>query len=231
MRRILEPEVMDTQQDAVEYDAMDFVDANTRFAEDALVLLHQRKNAQLLDIGVGTGQIPILMLRRRPDLKILAVDLAQEMLRVASRNVLDAGFVEQCQLAKMDAKSLRVPNAKYDMVMCNSTAHHIPDPLVMFKEIARVVRPDGAIIVRDLLRPDTMDDAWATVKRVAAGEHLRQQQLFFDSLCAALTLDEVQALVRNAGIARMQVRQVSDRHWTAERAAMPSTSSRIPPSA
>ena len=80
-----------------------------------------------------------------------------------------------------------------------------------------MVKPDGAILVRDLLRPASMDDAWATVKRVAAGDSKRQQQLFFDSLCAALTVVEVRALVREAGLDDLRVEMVSDRHWTAER--------------
>lgn len=217
MRRILEPELMDTERDAVEYDAMDFWEADTRFAEDAVALLRGRP-AQVLDIGCGTGKIPIVMLERRGDLDILAVDLAKEMLRVAARRVADAGFADRCKLACMDAKNLRVPDAKYDLVICNSTAHHIPDPNVLFREIARVVKPTGAIMIRDLFRPDTLEEAWDTVKKVAAGEHIRQQQLFFDSLCAALTIPEVEGMVKAAKLERMKVAKCSDRHWTAERA-------------
>lgn len=219
MLRILEPELMDTAEDAEEYDAMDFTAPNTLFAEDALRLVAHRADVSALDIGTGTAQIPILMLERRADLQILAVDLAKEMLRVAARRVADAGFAARCQLACIDAKALRVPAEKFDLVLCNSTAHHIPDPLVLFEEIARVVKPDGAILVRDLIRPASMDAAWATVKRVAAGDGKRQQQLFFDSLCAALTVEEVEILVRRAKLERVVVRQVSDRHWSAERRA------------
>src|SRR5271169_3069873 len=112
------------------------------------------------------------------------------MLKVATRNVMRAGHGERCRLGKLDAKALRLPDKRYDLVMCNSTVHHIPDPIVVFNELARVVKPDGAVIVRDLVRPSTMEEAWDMVKRVAAGEHLRQQQLFFDSLCAALEVAE-----------------------------------------
>ena len=217
MRRILEPEVMDTKRDAEEYDAMDFWEADRRFAEDAVNLVRGRPNALVIDVGTGTAKIPVLMLERRRDLDILAVDLAREMLRIAQQRVADAGLADHCKLATMDAKALRVSNAKYDLVVCNSTAHHIPEPSMLFREIARIVKPDGAILVRDLMRPTSLDDAWAIVKHVAAGEHMRQQQLFFDSLCAALTVEEVEALVRKAGLDRMRVEKCSDRHWTAER--------------
>jgi ubiquinone/menaquinone biosynthesis C-methylase UbiE len=223
MLRILEPEVMDTAQDAEEYDAMDFLAANTLFAEDALALAAPlgERSLSVLDIGTGTAQIPVLMLQRRSALEVTAVDLAREMLRVGARNVAAAGLSESCRLAYMDAKALRFGAAKFDLVICNSTAHHIPEPVQLFREIARVVKPEGAVLVRDLVRPASMDDAWAIVKRVAAGEHIRQQQLFFDSLCAALTLEEVGALAREAGLGKMQVARVSDRHWTLERRAQP----------
>jgi ubiquinone/menaquinone biosynthesis C-methylase UbiE len=216
MQRILEPELMDTETDAVEYDAMDFWEADTRFAEDAIGLLNGQ-GARVLDIGCGTGKVPVLMLERRGDLDILAVDLAEEMLRVAAKRVADAGFSDRCKLARMDAKNLRVPAATYDLVICNSAVHHIPDPNDVFREIARVVKPTGAILVRDLIRPEAKGDAWAIVKRVAAGEHIRQQQLFFDSLCAALTIPEVEAMAAAAKLERLTIAKCSDRHWTAER--------------
>jgi ubiquinone/menaquinone biosynthesis C-methylase UbiE len=208
---------MDTRRDAEEYDAMDFWDADKSCATAAVGLLRTRKNPSVLDIGTGTAKIPLLMLAERADLDILAVDMAKEMLKVAVRRVADANLSNQCKLACMDAKALRVPAAKYDLVLCNSTAHHIPDPVALFREIERVVKPDGAILVRDLVRPESMDGAWAIVKRVAAGEHIRQQQLFFDSLCAALTLDDVRDHVAATGMKRMKVALCSDRHWTAER--------------
>jgi ubiquinone/menaquinone biosynthesis C-methylase UbiE len=210
---------MDTARDAEEYDAMNFSEADTRFAVDALALIADRPDAQILDIGTGTAKIPIMMLDRRSDLRILAVDLAEEMLRVAARNLTRAGYDGACKLGRLDAKALRLPTARYDLVMCNSTAHHIPEPLELFTEIARTVKPDGAVLVRDLVRPPTMTDAWAIVKRIAAGDGMRQQQLFFDSLCAALTLSDVEELVTRAGLTGLRVFQVSDRHWSAERPA------------
>ncbi len=219
MLRVLEPEVMDTRRDAEEYDAMDFMDANMKFAEDAIALVKDVGAPLVLDIGVGTGQIPELMLSRRGDMEMLAIDLAQEMLKIATIRLASAGLYDRCKLARMDAKKMRLPDAKYDLVICNSTIHHIPDPHLVWREIARVCKPTGAIIVRDLVRPPTMEDAWAIVNRVAAGGHIRQNQLFFDSLCAALEIKEVDAMVKDAGLRRMRVAKCSDRHWTAERPA------------
>ncbi len=216
MQRILEPEVMDTEKDAVEYDAMDFAEPNQRFAIDALGLIEAIEHPEILDVGTGTARIPVLMAERRRELSILAVDLSPAMIRVGSDNVAKAGFTREVRLQVMDAKRLRLPDGRYDLTLCNSTIHHLPEPVTGFREIARVTKAGGAILVRDLARPASMDAGWAIVKRVAAGESRHQQQLFFDSLCAALTLEEVAEAAEKAGLGGLTVKMVSDRHWTLE---------------
>jgi ubiquinone/menaquinone biosynthesis C-methylase UbiE len=143
----------------------------------------------------------VLLLSRRPGLSVLAVDMAEEMLRLAARNLALAGFEDACAVAKMDAKALDVPSASFDLVMSNSLAHHLPEPLDLFREIARVVKPGGAVLVRDLLRPESPEAARAIVERVTPDDSPRQKQLFFDS----------------AGLEGAAVAQVSDRHWSVER--------------
>ena len=217
MERTLETEVMDTTEEAEEYDAMDFSATDTAFAEVAAALLGDVRGARVLDIGTGTAKIPLLLLGRRPDVSVLAVDMAGEMLRVAERNVAAAGLAHACTLACMDAKALDVAPASFDLVMSNSLAHHVPEPLDLFREIARVAGVSGAVLVRDLIRPESPEAAWAIVNRLAADDTERQRRLFFDSLCAALTLDEVRARVSAAGIEGARVVQCSDRHWSVER--------------
>ncbi len=216
MDRTLEPEVMDTADDAEDYDAMDFQETDTRFAEDAAALLGAG-GGRVLDVGTGTAKIPVLLLARRPDLTVLAVDMADQMLRVAAKNIAAAGLEGACTLARMDAKALDAPPASFDLVVSNSLAHHVPEPLGFFREIARVAGPGGAILVRDLIRPESREAAWAIVNRLAPDDSERQKQLFFDSLCAALTLDEVREMVAAAGLEGASVAQSSDRHWSVAR--------------
>ncbi len=221
MRRTLEPEVMDTAEDAEEYEAMDFSEPDSRFAEAALALLGEPSERDRLlsgvDIGTGTAKIPILLLERRLDLSLLAVDMSDQMLRVALRKAERAPFGDRLKIAKMDAKALDLKASSMDLVMSNSLAHHLPEPLALLREIARVASRTGAVLVRDLLRPDSTDDAWAIVNRVSPNDSSRQKQLFFDSLCAALTLSEVREIADCAGLHDAAVEQVSDRHWSLER--------------
>jgi ubiquinone/menaquinone biosynthesis C-methylase UbiE len=219
--RILEPELMDTEDEALEYHAMDFAEADGRFARDAVALIGAAKAPELIDFGTGTAKIPVLICQARPDARVVAIDPAAEMLKVAAQHVADAGLAGAITLARSDGRATKLGAARFDAVLSNSTVHHIHQPLALFREMKRVLKPGGAILIRDLCRPRSMDEAWAIVKRVAAGDSLRQQQLFFDSLCAALTVDEIEKLLADVGWSELKVTMSSDRHWSIERAARP----------
>ena len=68
--------------------------------------------------------------------------------------------------------------------------------------------------VRDLLRPPDEPTLARLVDLHAAGANAHQRQMFADSLRAALTLDEIRALVAGLGFDPAGVRQTTDRHWT-----------------
>ncbi len=64
----------------------------------------------------------------------------------------------------------------------------------------------------DLFRPDSIEQAAALVERYAAGEAEILRRDFYLSLLAALTPDEVEKQLREANLAELSVRNVSDRH-------------------
>jgi ubiquinone/menaquinone biosynthesis C-methylase UbiE len=212
LSRVLEPEVMDSEAEARDYDAMDHRQVNRVFIDDFLKLLDGI--GAVLDVGAGTAQIPIELCRQHPTATVLAIDLARHMLDVGQRNVSAAGLDERVRLQLCDAKHMPYADGSFTAVISNSIVHHIPDPGGVIAEIVRVVRPGGLIFVRDLLRP--ADDAAVKhlVDTYAAGANEHQRQMFEDSLRAALTLDEVRALIAPLGFVAGTVQATSDRHWT-----------------
>ena len=211
--RVLEPEVMDTAEEAADYDSMDHSGVNRQFVDDLLDAGDGQPLGNVLDVGTGTAQIPIELARRPVQCRITAIDLANEMLAVAHRNVAAAGL-KNVTLELVDAKGLPYAEASFDVVMSNSIVHHIPKPEATFAEMHRVLRPGGLLFVRDLLRPDSTDAVERFVARYAGDETPHQQQLFRQSLHASLTLDELQGLVQSVGIDPAGIGQTSDRHWT-----------------
>lgn len=217
MQRILEPEVMDSWQEAADYDAMDFTEVNTAFASEAIALAPA--GGLMLDMGTGTARIPILIAQQAPEWQIQAIDLADHMLQIGHQHILAAGLQAQITLARLDAKSLPYPNAHFDMVISNSLVHHLPDALPFWQEVHRLLKPGGAMLIRDLLRPATPAAVQAIVAGIGGQYSDRQKQLFADSLQAAFTLEQVQQHLQETGILEVKVYQSSDRHWTVERQA------------
>ncbi len=214
MERVLEPEVMDTWEDAVEYDAMDFTDVNTAFANEAIAL--GPTAGLLLDVGTGTARIPILICQQRP-WQIRAIDLSQNMLKVGTQNITRAWLSTQIKLELADAKSMPYADNEFDLVISNSIVHHLPDPMPCFREINRVLKPNGALLLRDLIRPTDNATVEALVSRIGPEYNPYQAKLFGDSLRAAFTVDEIRDMITAAGFTGVEVYQSSDRHWTAKR--------------
>lgn len=181
---------------------LDLID-NT-FVEHALRLLRgsgvEHAAPWGLDIGTGPGLIPIKLLRHLPELRIVAIDRSRTMLERARQNASEAGVSARLVLALADGHLLPFRNFAFQMVFCNSVLHHAREPLQLLREMARVTAPGAPVLIRDLRRPSRL------LLRAHLWRHGRRygglmRKLFDDSVRAAYTVEELDALVRESGIA------------------------------
>src|ERR1041384_5288624 len=175
LKRVLEPEVMDSAEEAADYDAMDHAEVNRRFVDDLLAAIRnsefriqnsENENASsgksafcilnsaldVLDLGTGTALIPIERCQRFADCRVMAADAAVSMLELARYNIEVNNLTSRIELAHVDAKKLPFRDAMFDVVMSNSIIHHIPEPIHVLRESVRVTKPGGLLFFRDLLR-------------------------------------------------------------------------------
>src|SRR6476469_5499707 len=148
LARILEPEIMDSADDAREYDAMDHAAVNAQFVTDLLPHLNCSP-LEILDLGAGTAQIPIELASRVSYVRITAVDAARSMLAVGRANAARAKLGDRIELILADAKQLPFADGTFPVVISNSIAHHIADPRAVFAEAIRVTAPGGLLFHRD----------------------------------------------------------------------------------
>jgi ubiquinone/menaquinone biosynthesis C-methylase UbiE len=203
---------MDSSAEALAYDRMDHVEVNRRFVTDFLA--GGEVGRDVLDLGTGTALIPIELCQQNRWCRVMASDAAVSMLDLARYNVAVASCDDRIQLHHGDCKCLGFEDAMFDAVISNSLIHHLADPSLAIAEIIRVCKSGGRIFVRDLCRPDSMAEVENLVEMYAQGESPESQQLFRQSLVAALRVDEFQLLVGSLGFEPASVQMTSDRHWT-----------------
>ena len=78
LERVLEPEVMDSPQEAEDYNAMDHSEVNRVFVSDLVNFAGSREKrlGDVLDLGTGTALIPIELCRQESDCRIMAIDMS-----------------------------------------------------------------------------------------------------------------------------------------------------------
>ncbi len=111
--------------------------------------LLQRVSGNVLEIAVGTGK----NLRYYPSgCRIVAVDLSLEMLGVARKRA--AGLKLNIPFSVMDAEALAFPDRSFDTVVSSLTLCTFPDPVAALREMTRVCRADGRILLLEHGRSD-----------------------------------------------------------------------------
>lgn len=91
--------------------------------------------SRVLDIGCGPGNSTKILSEIGAD--IIGIDFSQEMVDIASANYPNLTF------KYADAESIPEDDDTFDVVIANYVVHHLPDPVKVFSEIARVLKPNG----------------------------------------------------------------------------------------
>jgi trans-aconitate methyltransferase len=212
VERVVEPELMESAEQAAAYAHADFREANTAFCSHLVALFSPLPMvARVLDLGTGPADIPIRLMHRFPDWSIDAVDGSAAMLAHAIVAVRAAHLDERIRLMHV-----RLPSASlergYDVVLSNSLLHHLHDASVLWRTVRDVARPGANVLLMDLRRPETTDAARALVALHSGAEPEVLQHDFYNSLCAAYTPDEVERQLAHAGLGTLTVKPTSDRH-------------------
>jgi len=105
---------------------------------------------RVLEVGVGTGKNMELWPR---DCKVTAIDLTPGMLEIARKRANSLNR-QGDDLFLADIQHLELPSAIFDTVVATFVFCSVPDPIQGLREIGRVVRPDGHILLLEHVRID-----------------------------------------------------------------------------
>ena len=106
---------------------------------------------RVVDLGTGSGRM-LTLFGKKAKMSV-GLDLSQNMLNIARTNVTKAG-VEQVELRHGDIFATRLPAASADLVIVHQVLHYLSDPSAAVAEAARLVSPNGRLVIIDFAPHD-----------------------------------------------------------------------------
>ena len=214
MQRTPEPELMTDAEQVAAYAGADFEAPHSRYVE----LLRERlprlpRAGTAVDIGSGPGDITCRLARALPQWQLLGLDGSEPMLEYAREAARRMGLESRVQFHLCRLPSASAPEVGYDLLCSNSLLHHLAEPMHLWQAVLRWSKPESAVFVMDLMRPSSEAAARQLVEEYSSNEPEVLRRDFYNSLLAAYRPDEIREQLDRAGLNRLRVEVVSDRHW------------------
>lgn len=153
-----------------------------------------KRDGRVLEVGVGTG---LSLPSYGGHLEIVGIDLSPEMLEKAREKVAEEGLEKVTGLHEMDAGELGFPAESFDTVVAMYTLTVVPDPAKVMRELQRVCKVGGQVILVNHFSQDDGVRGWVERRMAPFGDKLGWHPVFdFDRVmvCENLKVLDRQAL-------------------------------------
>lgn len=120
----------------------------------AAKILNPQKTDSILDIGSGTGDMVLEILKQKPGVKVTGIDPAEQMLLIAKKKVARFNTQNPPCIEAGNAICLRYETNKFDGVISAFCIRNVVDRIKAFAEMHRVLKPGGKAVVLELTRPN-----------------------------------------------------------------------------
>lgn len=214
MKRVPEPELMESEAQASAYDSADLSITHDRFIEQFRKTFPFFPSAgYVLDLGCGTADITRRFARAFPECKIDGIEGANEMIRYAELALAnDLMVYRQIRLIKGIMPHIQPPRRRYQAIISNSLLHHLADPATLWSYVKSYGAIGSAIFIMDLRRPRSEGRLMNMVKLYGNYGSAFFQRDFTNSLRAAYQVSEVRTQLRQARLDNLNIRASGDRH-------------------
>lgn len=213
MERVPEPELMEDPAQARAYAEADFEAPHSMFIE----LCRERLGANLpgrrvLDLGCGPADVTLRFAEAFPDTELIGVDGSEAMLALGREAIAARGLERRIELVCARVPGPRFSQRRFDVIISNSLLHHLARAADLWRALRDNAAAGAAVFVMDLRRPASHARTQELVEQYASEEPEILRRDFFNSLCAAYTLEEVVSQLRASQLPYLTAEAVFDRH-------------------
>lgn len=161
---------------------------------------------RILDIGTGSGLLAIELARvLNRDFQITGIDISEDMLDLAQKNIDQAGLSRKIMLKVSSSSAIPFPDKSFDIVISNASLHHWANPQAIFSEIKRVTATGGFCLIRDNMRLSPLFNPLVNIICFLKGMNESQYDLWVRAIRASYTVSEVNTLLINSELKNSKV--------------------------
>jgi demethylmenaquinone methyltransferase/2-methoxy-6-polyprenyl-1,4-benzoquinol methylase len=106
----------------------------------------------ILDVATGTGDLAIASLRLGPE-KVTGIDISGKMLEAGREKIIKKGLENRIELIMGDSEKIMFPDNTFDVAMVAFGVRNFSSPAAGLREMLRVVRPGGMVMVLEFSKP------------------------------------------------------------------------------
>lgn len=112
----------------------------------------------VLDIGCGVGGPAMVIARELDASEVVGVDIEEFLIETARNNVYSANLGDRVTMMLVEEGPLPFPDERFDIVFSKDSLIHVPDKSALYKEVLRVLKPNGVFAASDWLRGENAED-------------------------------------------------------------------------
>jgi ubiquinone/menaquinone biosynthesis C-methylase UbiE len=151
----------------------------------------------LMDAGCGPGYIDFALAKNFPDLKITGIDSSRSAILVAQKKLTRLDLDGRLSFREDDIQNLSIKDNSLDFVISSLSLHHWTDPGKALKEIYRVLKPQGQLLIFDLRRdePRLVYYTGQVIERLFSPDAIRRNNGGIGSIWSSYTPSEMRGLL------------------------------------